>query len=334
MTTKRPLLSLCIPTYSRADWLRVCLMALTPMVQKAGDQVEVIVSDNCSSDNGQTARVVKEIQSQYPLRYFRHETNIGGSSNMQYAVNHLAHGEYLWLIGDDDVPCNDSITRILTALEQNPQIDFVYVNHLLYDGPQPLSGSVEPGSVSVYNSDFDDRYLPHLSEIVAVEANCFTAIYGFVLRRTLAAEAFQFDTATPAFAAPETVVPHAAFIIKRLLHKPAWYLGQPGLIASTAISWRQYQAQYGLVLMHDLYDLLEANGVEPSLVDTLRRRRLRFTANLLWAMLSDPKTGHHDRFSLWEYQKRHARFPELWTTMAEITQHANAVAATGLQKAA
>lgn len=332
--TKRPLLSLCIPTYNRADWLRVSLMALSPAVQQAEGLVEVVVTDNASPDDGRTQCVVEEAQAIFPVNYHRHPANIGMNPNLLYTVSEHARGEYAWVIGDDDVVCNDGLLRTVAALQGHPELDMVFVNHLDYHGKQPISGEVAPGSIAVYCSDFQDRYLPRLSDILPVEPNCFTAIYSFVLRRTLAAQAFVADTAAAPFTSVHTVVPQGVFIIENLLHRPAYYLGQPGLIASAEISWRKFRAQYGLVLMHDLYDLLEAQGADPTVIETMRRRRLRFTSGLLWEMLTDPAAGLRETFSLWDYMTRHGRYPELWTTLQELTQHANAHTTVPLRLAA
>jgi hypothetical protein len=87
--------------------------------------------------------------------------------------------------------------------------------------------------------------------------------------------------------------------------------------------------------MHDLYDLMETNGVDAAVMETLRRNRIRSTGSLLWNMLASPDPTLGYGFSLWEYQKRHGHYPELWATMADLTHHARSVADTSLvQKAA
>ena len=333
MTNLRPLLSICIPTYNRADWLRVCLLSLAPMMPDAGALVEVVVSDNASPDDGATARLVADMQTHYSIRFHQQERNIGLNPNVLFTVGQMAQGEYVWVIGDDDVPCSDILARLLSMLQMQPQLDFVYINHLLYNGQQPLSETTSQDAISVYNSDFQDKCLPQLQDILPQETNCFTAIYSFALRRTLAMDAFRVDTTVPPFANIGSVVPHAAYIIQNLLHRPAGYLGQPGIIASSAISWKKYAAQYNLVLAHDLHDLLEANGVARDTVDILRRQRLRWSTLLLQEMLTDPNAGFHDTFSLWDYLKRHARFPELWAIVQEATMR-SASTNPVLQKAA
>ncbi|NIV34817.1 MAG: glycosyltransferase, partial [Anaerolineae bacterium] len=65
-----PLVTVAIPTYNRADsYLRY---ALESAVNQTYGNVEVIVSDNCSTDG--TEQVVRDFSAPC-LRYFRHAEN-------------------------------------------------------------------------------------------------------------------------------------------------------------------------------------------------------------------------------------------------------------------
>lgn len=70
----QPLLSICIPTYNRAEYLDQCLKAI---VEQDGfdDRVEIVISDNCSTD--ETKERVKAYSQKYSnIRYFRNEENL------------------------------------------------------------------------------------------------------------------------------------------------------------------------------------------------------------------------------------------------------------------
>ncbi|MDD2524542.1 MAG: glycosyltransferase, partial [Endomicrobiaceae bacterium] len=45
-----PLLSICIPTYNRADYLNQSIQSIVNS-DGFGDKVEIVISDNCSTDN-------------------------------------------------------------------------------------------------------------------------------------------------------------------------------------------------------------------------------------------------------------------------------------------
>lgn len=89
----KPVLSLCIPTYNRSEILNNTLMSLFNNPEFDNELVEVIVSDNCSTDN------TKEVVAKYPkVKYFCNEKNVR-DSNFAIAINY-ATGEYIRLFND------------------------------------------------------------------------------------------------------------------------------------------------------------------------------------------------------------------------------------------
>lgn len=99
MENNLPLLSICIPTYKRANCLRTSLerfmQAITPDMD-----IELIVSDNCSPD--ETPEVVRAAMDDgLKCSYIRNEKNLGADGNFLQCFNR-ANGKYIWLCGDDD----------------------------------------------------------------------------------------------------------------------------------------------------------------------------------------------------------------------------------------
>src|SRR3989344_5402735 len=100
--TEKPLLSICIPTYNRAEKLEQCLHHIAIQLNDEGlnTAIEVVVSDNASQDN--TAQIVKKFQESFGnIRYFKNEKNLGIDKNIINSVV-KAQGKYCWHIGDDD----------------------------------------------------------------------------------------------------------------------------------------------------------------------------------------------------------------------------------------
>lgn len=110
------LLTIAIPTFNRARFLKLCLDELCPQVQPLVDIVEVIVSDNASTDT--TAAVVADkIASGTPIRYVRNPDNIGSDRNIAQCFN-LASSRYVFIFGDDDIILPGSLAAIVNALQQ------------------------------------------------------------------------------------------------------------------------------------------------------------------------------------------------------------------------
>ena len=101
MDSKKPLLSIFIPTYNGADSCLDLVLASATRIANQYDDIEIIVSDNCSTD--ETQQLCLRYKSNCPkLEYYRNTENIGFNFNM-LKVSEYAKGEYAWIIGDDDV---------------------------------------------------------------------------------------------------------------------------------------------------------------------------------------------------------------------------------------
>lgn len=87
------LLSICIPTYNRASLLDNTLKILFSNPDFNENEIEVIVSDNCSTDN--TEKVVNKYSS---VRYFKNNENIS-DFNFSIVLGY-AQGKYIRLFND------------------------------------------------------------------------------------------------------------------------------------------------------------------------------------------------------------------------------------------
>ena len=75
---KKPILSICIPTYNRENYLKKLLDSI--VVQKdfiETNDVEIVINDGPSRDN--TEELVREYQEKYKgkIRYFRNTIAVG-----------------------------------------------------------------------------------------------------------------------------------------------------------------------------------------------------------------------------------------------------------------
>ncbi|MBF05409.1 hypothetical protein CL644_01745 [bacterium] len=115
---KKPILSICIPTFNRAGYLHDCLESIALQVCKDesfNSQIEVVVSDNASTD--ETKSVVDEYKNRFTnFTYTRNEENLGFDLNILNVVR-SASGEYIWYLGDDDLIVNGSLKFVTGLLE-------------------------------------------------------------------------------------------------------------------------------------------------------------------------------------------------------------------------
>src|SRR5438045_1154479 len=113
-----PFLTIGIPTWCRADYLKNNLLSLTRQIASLPpDAVEIVVSDNASDDA--TPAICMELAQAFSfLRYHRNQTNIGANANFEQVIT-LAKGHYVWLLGDDDLIAEHSIEKVMHDIRQS-----------------------------------------------------------------------------------------------------------------------------------------------------------------------------------------------------------------------
>lgn len=121
MEYQQPLISICIPSYNRTEYLIRLLNSITIQNFK---NYEIIISDDSPGD--EVLKVFKHYQHQLPISYFHNITALGTPANWNRAIS-LASGQWIKLMHDDDALANeDSLMKFLKATEDFPEIDFFY----------------------------------------------------------------------------------------------------------------------------------------------------------------------------------------------------------------
>lgn len=70
-----PLLSICIPTYNRSQYLKKTIDSIICQEEFKSENVEIVISDNCSTDD--TEIVCKKYTEQYEnIKYFKNQENV------------------------------------------------------------------------------------------------------------------------------------------------------------------------------------------------------------------------------------------------------------------
>lgn len=128
-----PLISIAIPTYNRAPVLTDTLRALAEHPELMRDDVELVISDNASTDA--TSDVIRDFSARTGkvVRYRRNETNLGIDGNI-HAVSHLATGRYLLLMSDDDYLRPGALTRLAGLVREHPDLLFCFANGGSFSG--------------------------------------------------------------------------------------------------------------------------------------------------------------------------------------------------------
>lgn len=110
----KPILSICIPTFNRADCLDLILSTMAPLCQN--NSILLFLSDNASSDN--TGEIARKYMDKYDcIHYHRHTNNIGPDDNFEYVLK-MPSTKYRWLMSDTCYIDNlDTVIHDLTTEE-------------------------------------------------------------------------------------------------------------------------------------------------------------------------------------------------------------------------
>lgn len=116
---KKPLLSICIPTYNRAEYIGHALdSVLNQLSEHTSQLIEICISDNASTDNTEDIIGLKKESTTCSIYYNRNQKNLGFDLNVRKIVE-MASGKYCWILGSDDMLAPGSIEYFLTRLVAN-----------------------------------------------------------------------------------------------------------------------------------------------------------------------------------------------------------------------
>jgi len=124
--SRGPRVSVCIPVYNGAAYIRECIESV--LAQTFGD-FELIVADNCSTDDTET--IVRSFMDPR-VRYVRNARNLGLVGNANRCLQ-LASSEYVCLFHHDDLMLPQNLARKVAVLDAHPGVGFVHSNLLLVD---------------------------------------------------------------------------------------------------------------------------------------------------------------------------------------------------------
>jgi len=152
-------ISVCIPTYNRASSLENCLNSIYLNSDLNTISYEVCISDNNSNDS--TQEIISSFKDKLEIKSHLFDRNYGRVQNYLKVVE-IATGDFIWLIGDDDLLLPTALKEIYNLIITNKDIDFFYIN----------SYSLDSQFLNEYPKPFDTKNIPKgLPKFSKYEAN-------------------------------------------------------------------------------------------------------------------------------------------------------------------
>lgn len=177
-----PRVSVCVPTYNGARYLRETLDSI---LGQTWQDFELLVVDD---DSGDDTEAIAKSYTDPRIRFVRNPTRLGLAGNWNRCVE-LARGEYVCLFHQDDVMEPDNLAAKVAVLNQNATAGLVYSN-VSQIGPNGERISdhwyfrPDPADVGVHTGQaFFRRLLLGVNEIccpsVVIRRACFERLGGF-----------------------------------------------------------------------------------------------------------------------------------------------------------
>lgn len=161
-----PRLSLCLATYNRAHYLERYLTHHLGALDAAGIDYELVVSDNCSTD--ETPQILARYASRHPqMRVSRQPRNMGAYPNILTTLRQ-ARGEVVVSIADDDMAIPDALLAYVQRMLDDPAL-------VMIQAPWFLVDETKDGAVTGKFYDFEGEQRFERAQF----ANCL----GFVVQQ-------------------------------------------------------------------------------------------------------------------------------------------------------
>ncbi|HBY58158.1 MAG TPA: hypothetical protein DEG96_09960 [Candidatus Atribacteria bacterium] len=172
-----PKISICIPTYNRAKFIRE---AIDSVLKQTFRDFELIVVDNCSTDN--TQEIVKAFDDGR-LRYVCNERNLGVIGNYNKCIS-LARGDYICIIHSDDMLLPRFLEVQSAILDKNSDVGLVHSNCSYIDEQGvAFSQSIFPSTDYIKDGEEEMKDLVLDNHIVMsaaiVRKSCYDLLGGY-----------------------------------------------------------------------------------------------------------------------------------------------------------
>jgi hypothetical protein len=305
----RPRLSLCISTYNRAAWLAKNLENWSQLYPKPVAGVEILVCDNASTDR--TAKVAARYCRRADFSYRRNPVNVGMLGNLRETTM-AAKGDYIWIIGDDDLIVPGAVERVLRAIVENPGVSLIYLNYAFtrIDDARRVRHFAAFFREATPIVPPQPDCLGPIKTFCARNENFFTAIYTLVFRRDHAIGAYSQDTSGRPFSTMLTCIPTTHYVLNRMMDEPGVWIGEPQIVVNMNVSWMRYAPLWILERIPEVYDVAEDKGVPTEEINRWRRHTLPGFNHYFTEIFQRDPEGNAEFLSAARAIRRFAKLPE------------------------
>jgi len=163
---RHPLISVLIPNF---NYVKYVATAVDSALAQTYPNVEVVVSDNCSTD-GAWELLNARYGADPRVRLYQNATNVGMARNFDRLLE-LARGRYVMCLSSDDFLFPQHVAQLEAGFASDPQLDVVYCNaYFAREDGTVYTTRAMPGQFPV---DFVDARDELVEEFTTVCPVCF-----------------------------------------------------------------------------------------------------------------------------------------------------------------
>mgnify|MGYP006438761717 CR=1 FL=1 len=180
-------LSICIPNFNRAKSLNNCLNSILISKKNSNLDLEICISDNCSTEN--IDEIVKIYNKYLNIKFKKNSSNLGFGKNAINSVS-IATGEFVWILGNDDLLLPNTLSKLENLIKRNKNIDFFFINSfnlnskIVFDSTQPFNTNNLPKNMKKFSMINKDKIVSFFDLIdPQISFDFLLGIYLSIFRR-------------------------------------------------------------------------------------------------------------------------------------------------------
>ena len=218
----------------------------------------------------------------------------------------LARGDYVWLIGADDIIHHGSLEKVIDIIQsKKPELinlNYAYANDLKSPKKENLKQYLK-SATTICNGPNAHEGL--VKEVSCYNENFYTAISSFVVKRSYAWRIYSQDTSGQPFSSLQACVPTTKYILSNMMETKAYWESEPLITINLNVSWGRYAPIWILERIPEVYDLAELNGISMNEVDQWRQHTLQNTLSYLETIYTSETPELYSQFSIIRFIRRY-----------------------------
>ncbi len=318
------LLTIIIPTYNRCKWIYNSLSYLLPQCQHFSDEIQLLVIDNCSTDD--TCNTVNRFLNKgYNFEYVINEKNLGISGSLRKSLK-LANSKFIWILGDDDFLMEGKLPYLIEVIKNNQHVPFFYLNmqvwHPTRDYEENESMVDEINSIKK-DTVFAWQKHNKTNRIATFSRGYFNAISNLILTKEHTVAAYQLafdkiDEGVSEYASIETTFPHCCYIAEKLMDVECVEIISPIMICAGDLTWNKYYEIVWFQWFPQVFVKMRSNGASKMDINNALKYLLSEKYPAMISKLIKGKIELYGCFSWTDFIKRNIYYKEFWMLLFRV----------------